>query len=59
VSSEIVISTGVSSIRARMCATIQPTTTPMAAPPSMAPANMITAVLGANAPPAATTSAIP
>ena len=58
VSSEIVISTGVSSRRLRICAMTHPTATPIAPPPSIAPAKVTTAVVGENPPPTAVATAM-
>ena len=58
VRSEIVISTGVSSIRERMWAMSHPTARPIAHPPSMASAKVATAVVGENDPPTATAMAM-
>ena len=57
VRSEIVISTGVSSMRARMCAMSHPTATPMITPPRIAPANRTIAPAGEKTAPAATARA--
>jgi hypothetical protein len=58
VRSEIVISTGVSSMRARIFAMIQPTARPIAQPPSMAPTKVPTPAEALNAPPTATAIAM-
>ena len=59
VSSEIVISTGVSSMRPRIWAMTQPTPRPMTDPPTMEPAKVATAPLVENVPPTATAMAMP
>ncbi len=53
VRSEMVISTGVSSMRDRICAMTHPTATPMARPPTIASAKVAAAEVGENEPPTA------
>ena len=52
------ISTGVSSMRARIFAMIQPTARPIARPPTMAPTKVPTPTDALNAPPTATAIAM-
>ena len=55
---EIVISTGVSSMRVRICAITHPTARPIAHPPSPATAKVVSAPVHDSAPPIAAATAI-